>query len=156
MVAISILSITGGLVVAVFGLIVAAMFSSGTALGGVIGRLASYMSLTGIVLFLGGLFSLFVGWGLWKGSEWAWTLAVILEILGLIAGIIAIPYGLIGVLVCGLILYYLFKPNVKVWFEKKLDAEPSSEDTQLAEDESLIHEESIGHGSDCITGNPPC
>jgi hypothetical protein len=117
--AISVLSIIGGLVAAVFGLIAAAMSSSGIALGGIIGRLASYLSLMGILLFLGGLFSLFVGWGLWKGVEWAWTLAVILEILGIIGGIFTIPYGLIGVLVYGLILYYLLKPNVKVWFKTK-------------------------------------
>ena len=61
---------------------------------------------------------MFVGWGFWKGAGWAWTSGVILEILGVIGGIITVPYGLIIVLICGLILYYLFKPNVKAWFSE--------------------------------------
>lgn len=119
----------------IFGLIFLIMFSSlsrtaPAAYEGWIGAFVTLVSLVGVALFFGGLFSLFVGWSLWKGAEWAWTLAVILEILGIIGGILIIPYGLIAVLVCGLILYYLFKPNVKIWFKKKLETETTSENIQ--------------------------
>ncbi len=113
----SILSIIGGLIAMIFGLIVSAVFSRGTGLGGMIGMFFVYLTLLGVISFFGGLFSLFLGWGLWEGLEWAWTLQVILEILGLTIGIAIIPYGLVIVLLCGLFLYYLFKPNVKTWFE---------------------------------------
>ena len=86
------------------------------------GMFVMYGSLMGVALFFVGLFSLFVGWGLWKGAGWAWTLVVILEILGVTIGIATIPYGLISILICGLILYYLFKLNVKAWFKKNSEA----------------------------------
>jgi predicted RNA-binding Zn-ribbon protein involved in translation (DUF1610 family) len=128
--AISVLSIIGGLIATILGLSGALMFSHAVGLGGFIGMFAAYISLVAVVLFFGGLLSLFVGWGLWKGAEWAWTLGVILEILGIIGGIATIPYGLLIVLLCGLILYYLLKPNIKTWFKKKLETETTSENTQ--------------------------
>lgn len=121
---ISVISIIGGLMAAIFGLIVVALFSSGAHMfGGWRGMFLGYLSLIGVFLFFGGFFSLFVGWGLWKGAEWAWTLGAILEILGIIGGIMTIPFGLISVLVCGPILYYLFRPNVKAWFRKTVVAD---------------------------------
>ncbi len=153
---ISVLSVIGGLmvmvfgsIITVFGLIDAAMLSRGVGLRlgddwyllyvsvnlEMIGVFAAYLSVIGVIVFLGGFFFLFVGWGLWKGAAWAWTLEVILQILGLISGIITIPYGLTTVLVCGLILYYLFKPSVKACFNKTVDAN-RHRDTEGTCDES--------------------
>lgn len=143
---ISVLSIISGIIVTALGLFIIWMFSS---LIGSVPNQFQYLSTfvmvfnaIGFGMFIVGLFSLLIGWGLWKGKGWAWTLAAILGILGIIGGIIAIPfssinemffaYSLISLLVYGLILYYLFKPNVKAWFKKKLDTKPASEDTQLA------------------------
>jgi DNA-directed RNA polymerase subunit RPC12/RpoP len=117
---IAILNLIAGVAGTILGLIVVAMFSTGLKFGGLMGTFAAYLSLAGIAMFFVGLFSLFVGWGLWKGAEWAWTLTVILEIIGIIFGIMAImvtPFA-VAVLINGLILYYLFKPNVKEWFKK--------------------------------------
>jgi len=115
----SILNIIGGLIVMIFALILSSIFSRATGLGGMISMFTTVLTLLGVISLFGGLFSLFLGWGLWKGVEWAWTLQVILEILGVLIGIAIVPYGLIIVLPCGLFLYYLFKPNVRTWFESE-------------------------------------
>ena len=123
---ISVLSLIGGSIVTVFGLIVtvavAAMFSRGIGLGKMFGMFAAQFALLGVIVSFGGLFVI-VGWGLWKGAAWAWALEVVLVILGLIIGMITIPYliGLIIMPVCGLILYYLPKPNVKARFNKTVE-----------------------------------
>ena len=133
---IALLNLIGGVLGTILGLIIVAMFSTGLKFGGLMGTFAAYLSLAGIAMFFVGLFSLFVGWGLWKGAEWAWTLTVILEIIGIISGIMTImvtPYA-VAVLINGLILYYLFKPNVKEWFKK-----PS----EVIIDKSIIKEEKV-------------
>lgn len=95
--------------------------SSVVQFGGSIGTRAAFLSLMGIALFFKGLFSLFVGRGLLNGKEWAWALGVTLEILGIMGGIIILTiaplFGLIILLPSGLMLYYLFRPNVKAWFQ---------------------------------------
>jgi len=69
----------------------------------------------GFYLVFGGL-SLACGIGLWKLRPWGRALQIGLSVVGLLG----IP---VGTLISGLILYYLFRPEVKILFSGKTEAE---------------------------------
>ena len=81
-----------------------------------------------IGIFLGsGLFGLglayfLMAYGLWKGKGWAWTLTLILSGIGIIVGIGSIVVGNIGsifhTIINAIIIYYLYRPNVKAFFNR--------------------------------------
>jgi hypothetical protein len=70
----------------------------------------------GAVLFIFGLASLLLAWGLWTGKGWARMIALVIAILSIIASLIS--FHLIGVVIDGIIIYYLTRPNVKQFFTK--------------------------------------
>ncbi|HPT74538.1 MAG TPA: DUF2127 domain-containing protein [Methanomassiliicoccaceae archaeon] len=74
----------------------------------------------GIVLIAIGVVHLIIAWGLWRGRRWARLLAIALTILGLIPDIVGSftlnPISLVGLLIGILILWYLFQPQVKIYF----------------------------------------
>jgi len=78
--------------------------------------------LGGFVLVAVGIASIVVAYGLWKGKRWAWIITLILSVIGLISGIIYLALGKfqeIGhVIINGVIIYYLYRPNVKAFFGK--------------------------------------
>lgn len=78
--------------------------------------LTSVFALVGLV----GLIYLLLAWGLWNGKGWAWTVTLIITILGLIGSLITIiiGVGLITLIINVLILYYLTRPHVKAFFGK--------------------------------------
>jgi len=76
----------------------------------------------GIVILIIGLIELLVGIGLLKGWRIMWYLGVIIYALGVIAFAAGLIMGftigdLIALIICVLILYYLFRPNVKAFFK---------------------------------------
>jgi lysylphosphatidylglycerol synthetase-like protein (DUF2156 family) len=116
----AILYMIGG-VLAVLGgiLIMAALGVAATSLATNYGGLiAAIGGVIGIVAVIIGLVAVGLGYGLWKGSSWAWTATLILEILGLLAGLAALPTSIVSLLIAALIIYYLFRPNVKQYFGK--------------------------------------
>ncbi|MEM0011094.1 MAG: hypothetical protein QXP86_06605 [Nitrososphaerota archaeon] len=72
----------------------------------------------GVVIILIGLFSFVIAYGLWTGKGWAWTLALVLSIIGIIVGIFNLPGGIIGIIINVIIIYYLTRPHVKAFFGK--------------------------------------
>ena len=70
----------------------------------------------GAVLLIFGLVSLLLAWGLWTGKGWARMIALVIAILSIIASLIS--FHLIGVVIDGIIIYYLTRPNVKQFFTK--------------------------------------
>ncbi len=78
--------------------------------------------ITGGIFVVIGLASFVIGYGLWKGKGWAWRIALILSVIAIILGIGSIAVGDIGALVYMLInaivIYYLYRPNVKAYFGK--------------------------------------
>jgi len=44
-----------------------------------------------------GVIGLLVAGGLWIGNGWAWIIAVILHVIGIIMGIVTVPTGIVGV-----------------------------------------------------------
>ncbi len=67
-----------------------------------------------------GIIALIVAWGLWSGKGWAWTIALILSVIGIVLGIVSIASGgIIAIIINGIILYYLTRPHVKAFFGKQ-------------------------------------
>ncbi len=94
-------------------------------LGG-IGALVAGIALVAIIPFLGaaliiiGLAYFVVAYGLWKGLKWAWLITLIVTVIAFISEIGSIIVGNVGavipVIINAIIIYYLFRPNVKAYF----------------------------------------
>jgi hypothetical protein len=74
---------------------------------------------SGVLVALG-VAALIVAWGLIKGKGWAWIVTVILSIISIIMSVIAIAGGnfgsIINLIISGVILYYMYRPEVKAYF----------------------------------------
>ena len=96
-----------------------------TAIGGLI-FLASGLFLLiigiGIILLALGIAYLVMAYGLWIGRGWAWTITLILSAIGIVVAIVSIaadPIGaIIRIIIPGVVIYYLYRPNVKAYFGK--------------------------------------
>lgn len=95
----------------------------------------SILTVLGALLIPLGIASLVVAYGLFKGKRWAWYVAIVLSIIGLVVNVIslvtsnmgAIAGALVGIAINGIVLYYLSRRNVKEYFGKVATAkEPSS------------------------------
>ena len=89
-------------------------------------------SVIGSILLILGIAYLIVSYGLLKGKGWAWVITIIVTIIGLIIQIISaiiagsitssVLYGLVshivGIFISGVIIYYMFRPNVKAFYRK--------------------------------------
>ena len=90
------------------------------------------VSLIGIVVAVIGLLYLGLAWGLWTGKGWAWILSLVLAALGLIVSLIALVRGrfltIVILVLDAIILFYLFKPNVRAFFgEQKTSSQTMPE-----------------------------
>jgi hypothetical protein len=95
----------------------------------------------GTIVLAVGIGYLIVSYGLLKGKGWAWTITVILTIIAIavqiVSGITASMFNasfiedtntfvtgiiaqIVGIAINGVILYYLYRPNVKTFFGKSL------------------------------------
>ena len=64
-----------------------------------------------------------MAYGLWKGKKWAWTISLILAGIGIIVGIASVVNkngsgAVVQIIINAIIIYYLFRPNVKAFFGK--------------------------------------
>jgi hypothetical protein len=95
----------------------------------------------GAIVLAVGIGYLVVSYGLLKGKEWAWIVTVILTIIAIavqiVSGITASMFNasfiddtnsfvtgiiaqIVGIAINGVILYYLYRPNVKAFFGRSL------------------------------------
>lgn len=78
--------------------------------------------LIGIVPLALGIAYLVMAYGLWKGKGWAWTITLILSAIGIVVALVSIAFGnvaaIINVIIHGIVIYYLYRPNVKAFFGK--------------------------------------
>jgi hypothetical protein len=77
----------------------------------------------GAVLVAIAVVSFIVAYGLLKGKRWAWTVAIILSIISIVWNAVTLVTaanfgGIIGIIISGIILYYIFRPHVKAYFGK--------------------------------------
>jgi uncharacterized membrane protein (DUF2068 family) len=119
-----VLAVIGGLVAVFFGSFMAFLGpavgvemtkqtgdASTAAYGGI-------MAVLGFAFLIQGLIQLVTAYGLFTLKGWAWLLAVIMQVFSLVLNGVQLFRGevgsaVIGVLIAGGILYYLFRPHVK-------------------------------------------
>ncbi len=77
----------------------------------------SFLFAVGSVFFaILGAVQLVISYGLWKGATWAWWIYVILLALGIASSLLSLPQGVVGLVLNGIILYYMTRPRVKEYF----------------------------------------
>ncbi|HKQ22391.1 MAG TPA: hypothetical protein VJS91_10160 [Nitrososphaeraceae archaeon] len=79
-----------------------------------------FLGVIGVMLIVIGIASFVVAWGLLTGKGWAWIVTIIIVIISIILNIILIVSGsyesIIGLIIDGIIIYYLYRPSVKSYF----------------------------------------
>lgn len=72
------------------------------------------------VFFVIGLAYFVVAYGLWIGANWAWIITLVLCSIAILVGIGSIVIGHVGslflIVLNGIVIYYLYQPNVKEYF----------------------------------------
>jgi uncharacterized membrane protein HdeD (DUF308 family) len=97
----------------------------------------SILTVLGAVLIPLGIASLVVAYGLFKAKSWAWSVAFVLSIIGIVVNVIslvtanmgAITGALVGIAINAIVLYYLSRRNVRQYFGKVAAAKESSSTT---------------------------
>ena len=97
-----------------------------TAIGGIVFLASGAILLVvgiGIILLALGIAYFVMAYGLWTGKRWAWTITLILSVIGIIVAIASIVAGNVGaiisIIIHGVVIYYLYRPNVKAFFGKQ-------------------------------------
>ena len=99
---------------------------------GGIGSLVSGLAIITLIPILGIIFGgilviialayFVVAYGLWKGLNWAWSITLIVSVIGIVVGLGSIVVGNTGaifhIIVNAIVIYYLYRPNVKAYFGK--------------------------------------
>ena len=69
-----------------------------------------------------GIAFLVLAYGLWRGKRWAWTVTLILSVIGIILAIASLAVGnmgaIVSIIINSVVIYYLYRPNVKAFFGK--------------------------------------
>ena len=68
------------------------------------------------VFFVFAAIDFIVAYGLWTGAGWGWWLYVALLALGIVSSVLSLPSGIVGIVINGLILYYMTRRHVKEYF----------------------------------------
>jgi hypothetical protein len=71
------------------------------------------LSVVGEIYILIGLVGLTVAYGLWKKVRWVWTATFVVCVLAFLFGVLALPTGLVGVIINAIELYLLTRSRVK-------------------------------------------
>lgn len=123
----AVLQILGGILSLVAG--VGGLFFGGliVAAGGQAGEAAAVGPIlvgSAIAAVISGIIGLVAGFGLLMLKSWGWTLAIVFSALNILNNLVALVQGrnvagaIIGIVISGLILYYLNQHNVKRAFGK--------------------------------------
>jgi hypothetical protein len=108
----------------VLGLLAGAALAGlgGAAASGGSGFLAGFIFIFGLIAVVQSVLLLAFAYGAWTLKPWAWTLGVAAEVIGLVLSALFVINGanitsqLVGIVIAGAILYYLFTPTVKAAF----------------------------------------
>ena len=123
---IAILMVIGGIILLFTGitpLFLGPLISIETSSDYAISELGMLITTGGLVLVGLGIASFIVSWGLLKGKKWARTITLIISIIAIIFAIISLVSSedlihIIEIIVYGIIIYYMFTKNVKLFFGK--------------------------------------
>ncbi len=115
------LQFLGGLLLAFASLFLMLLSLDGPAIG--------FVLTLGLLLF--SILLAYAAWGLWSGRGWAWTLNVVLGVIGIVGDAVGIALGdvsyLVSLAVGLIIIWYLFRPHVKRFFAGEYVAPISTE-----------------------------
>lgn len=79
-----------------------------------------FLGIIGGALIVIGIAGFVVAWGLLTGKGWAWIVTIIVAIISIILNLIVVISGglenIIGLIIYGIIIYYLYRPSVKSYF----------------------------------------
>jgi len=114
------LALLAGLAVTVFGI---AFIPALADYGAILGAFGGVIGVVGIVIVFAAVVELIVCWGLLSRKYWAWMVALILEVLGILGSLgtlLGAPMAALPGLVIGaVVIWYLLQPHVRAWFEHK-------------------------------------
>ena len=117
----------GGLIILLVGVAVAAVSGSLLSALGLAIPAGIGIAVGGAVAVFG-ILGLLVGWGLLTGRGWARILAIILSGLGIVGSLASLALisisGVVGLVIDGVILWYMFRPNVRAFFGGGAQAAP--------------------------------
>lgn len=87
-------------------------------------------AITGAVFLALGIAYFVMTYGLLKGKRWAWTITLALSCIGVALGFVSLVTGhigaIFGIVINALIVYYIYRPNVKLFFRKTPTAATAS------------------------------
>ena len=79
-----------------------------------------FLGIIGGALIVIGIAGFVVAWGPLIGKGWAWIVTIIVAIISIILNLIVVISGglenIIGLIIYGIIIYYLYRPSVKSYF----------------------------------------
>ena len=104
-----------GALYALLGIVMLALGAL-TFAGGAVGGEVAAGAVGGGTVAVIGLIYIIIALGFLKGWKLWWYLGVIFAILGIIGGLLMFPVGLVAVIIDNIILWYLFRDNVKAFF----------------------------------------
>lgn len=139
-----VMSLFGGISLVIVGALLSTSFTDVSTSSPFIGSLFGVLSAgLGAVLLIVGIGYIIMSYGLLKGKGWAWTITIILTLIGIAINIISaitggvsnmstinnmngasnsFAYGIIGsvigIAISVAIIYYLYRPRVKLFFGK--------------------------------------
>lgn len=125
----AIIQILGGILSLLVG--VSGLFFGGLIVAAGDGQPASEVATMGPILvgasiaaLISGIIGLIAGFGLFTLKGWGWTLAIVFSVLNILNNLVSVFQGrnvagaIVGIVISGLILYYLNQSNVKRAFGK--------------------------------------
>lgn len=81
--------------------------------------LGSLMEPFGFIYLILGILGIILGIGAFSAWSWVWTAGVVITIIDLIMGVASFFFtGIISIAISAIILWYLFRPEVKAYFNK--------------------------------------
>ena len=109
-----------------FASFLASVVPINTAVPGIVEATAQYVAIWGSIILAIGIGSFLVAYGLFYGRSWGWSGAMALAIIGIVIPIMNIIVGywpsVFTVLLSALIIYYLTRQEVRVYFGRKISA----------------------------------
>src|SRR6266581_1692754 len=87
-----------------------------------VGTISALVIALGAAILILGILYLAVGIGFFGGKRWAWNLGIIVSVIGIVLNVIQMIggnySGVVSLIISLLIIYYLMRPHVKVFFDR--------------------------------------
>ncbi len=87
-----------------------------------VGTISALIIALGAAILIVGILYLAVGVGFLGGKRWAWNLGIVVSAIGIVLNVIQMIggnySGVVSLIISLLIIYYLMRPHVKVFFGK--------------------------------------